>query len=126
MADTRGVFRLDRVRTRSVKGTWVTPDEAFFAGSTESPNVGYYGGGQNPSQSPAIVSTVDKTNFATDSTAVAPASSLTVNHQVLGSLSSISAGYLVEVETPQVQVHHLKYKRFHTLVKLYQFHLDPI
>ena len=93
MAEARGVFTLDRLRARVKKGTWVTPDEAFFAGSTESPNVGYYAGGQNPSQTPAIVSTVDKTNFVTDSTAVAPASSLAVNTQILGSLSSISAGY---------------------------------
>ena len=93
MADTRGVFRLDRVRTRSVKGTWVSPDQGFASNITAPPNVGYYAGGQNPSQSPAIVSTVDKTNFDTDTTAFSPSSNLAVNHQTHGSFSSVSAGY---------------------------------
>jgi hypothetical protein len=81
MADTRGVFTLDRAFTRSKKGTWVSPEQAFFAGSTATPNVGYVAGGSTA----PTVSSVDKMSLADDTTAQAPSANLSaVNRSLMG------------------------------------------
>jgi hypothetical protein len=89
MADTRGVFTLDRAFTRSKKGTWVTPEQSFFGGSTEPLNIGYQSGGSTPQRS-----TCDKLNLTSETTAANPSGNLiNAMHQVFG-VSNVNYGVL--------------------------------
>jgi hypothetical protein len=96
--DTRGVFTLKTVRNNILNNEFVTPDEAFFAGSTESPNVSYWAGGTTPSE----VSSIDKLTFDNDTTALLPGSNLTAVRSTHGGFSSKNSGYFLGGRTPRV------------------------
>lgn len=89
MAETRGVFTLDRLRTRVKKGTWVTPDQVFFAGSSlgPSPNTAYTCGGGGSS-------IVDKTTLSDGTTTRIPGANLTIARSYPGSVGSMNHGYV--------------------------------
>ena len=89
MANTRGVFTLQDVRYAQEDEVWVSPDQAFFAGSTATPNVGYFAGG---STSPTV-SSVDKMSLTDDTTARVPSADLTDTNRSLMGLSSKSDAY---------------------------------
>ena len=81
MANTRGVFTLQDVRYAQEDDVWVSPEQAFFAGSTATPNVGYVAGGSTA----PTVSSVDKMSLADDTTAQAPSANLSaVNRSLMG------------------------------------------
>ena len=96
--ETRGVFTLKTVRNNILNDEFVTPDEAFFAGSTESPNVSYWAGGTTPSE----VSSIDKLTFDNDTTALLPGSNLTAVRSTHGGFSSKNSGYFLGGRTPLV------------------------
>lgn len=87
--ETRGVFTLKTVRNNILNDEFVTPDQAFSAGSTATPNVGYAAGGSTPS----TVSSVDKMSFTDDTTARVPSGDLTNINRALMGLSSKSDAY---------------------------------
>jgi len=89
MANTRGVFTLQEVKYALEDGEWILPDQAFFAGSTATPNVGYVAGGSTPS----TVSSVDKMSLADDTTARVPSADLTDTNRALMGLADKSNAY---------------------------------
>jgi len=96
MANTRGVFTLQEVRYSIEDEAWVTPDEVFSSDITSSPNVGYYAGGTTPS----AVSSIDKCNFSSDTTALLPGINLPSTNETHGSFSNINNGYFLGGRTP--------------------------
>ena len=109
MADTRGVFSLKAARTFKSKGLWTPLDQVWSAPSGQggtATNVGYFGGGSSPSPS----SSIDKIDFANDTTAVVPGTNFTYEYyEWFGSTSSSVAGYFGAGTSPTGRMDKLDY-----------------
>ena len=58
-----------------------------------SPNTGYFGGGYVPGSSPSSTATMDKTNFANDTTATVPNAALSAGRGGISGASNLTDGY---------------------------------
>lgn len=96
MANTRGVFTLQDVRYAQEDDVWVSPDEAFYNNITSTPNVSYWAGGTTPAE----VSSIDKCNFTTETTALLPGINLPSVNSTQGGLSNKDSGFWFGGRTP--------------------------
>lgn len=96
MANTRGVFTLQEVKYAQEDNVWVTPDESFYNNITSTPNVSYWAGGTTPAE----VSSIDKCNFTTETTALLPGINLPSVNSTHGGLSNKDSGFWFGGRTP--------------------------
>ena len=92
MADTRGIFSLREIKEEKDLGLGVDINSVFIVPESEtSSNFGYCGGGANVSNDQ--VTTMQKVNFAEDTTALAPGADLISARYLFATLGSSTAGY---------------------------------
>tara|TARA_B100000035_G_scaffold108555_1_gene92126 strand:- start:760 stop:4680 length:3921 start_codon:yes stop_codon:yes gene_type:complete len=109
MTDTRGVFSLKVARIFKSKGEWTPLDQVWSAPSGRggtTPNFGYFAAGNSPSS----LSSIDKIDFANDTTAVVPGTNFTYEYYSwFGSTSSSVAGYFGGGSSPTGRMDKLDY-----------------
>ncbi|AGH31792.1 hypothetical protein SWZG_00289 [Synechococcus phage S-SKS1] len=88
MAIIGDVFGLTSIYEKQVENI----DNNNFESWPESATYGYFGGGQNPAESPSTVNTVDRIDFSNE-TASAPGNNLSLVKYALAVVSSSSYGY---------------------------------
>ena len=86
MVDTRGVFSIRLVNKINARGRWVDLNDVLLD-ITPVPDTGYFGGGASPA-SPALVSTMDKLTYSTDTTAFTPSANLSSIRAKFGASSA--------------------------------------
>ena len=91
MVDTRGVFSIRLVNKINARGRWVDLNDVLLD-ITPVPDTGYFGGGASPA-SPALVSTMDKLTYSTDTTAFTPSANLSTARYELTATGNLTSGY---------------------------------
>ncbi len=102
MSDQRGVFTLRTTNIFRKKDQWVdlndvwhsfpspsSPAVRYIDNTSETPEVGYFGGGKIPSD----VSIMDKINFSSDTTAAVPGANLSAARSYLSATGNTTHGY---------------------------------
>ena len=77
-----------------------TPSPSISGLPVTSPNVGYFGGGINPSSLTTKMSTVDRVDYSNDTTAAVPGANLTAANSYLSATGNGLAGYFSLGATP--------------------------
>jgi hypothetical protein len=95
MPSPRGIFRLKQVYEEQLSGNWSVKSDVWLAPSPyygPQPNVGYFGGGANPSVS-FTGTTVDRIDYANDTATASPKGPLNNGRRALGATGNGSFGY---------------------------------
>ena len=90
MSDQRGVFTLKTTNIFRKKEQWVDLNDVWHSPSPSGsgPETGYFGGGSGP------VSTMDKVDYASDTTAALPSTgALRTAHRFMGATGNFTHGY---------------------------------
>ena len=99
MANTRGIFTLRYIVEEKVPfDDWVALSDVWVSPSpfvVSTPNTGYFGGGRGDSLGDSF-STMDKTTYASDTTAAVPGAALSAARAYLAA-SSARANALPEI-----------------------------
>ena len=92
MANTRGVFTLERIREKYLLQDWPDSTQVWLDDSnTRIANTGYFGGGTPDGT--GNYTTMDKVTYASDTTAAVPGAALTVARWALAATGSSACGY---------------------------------